>query len=622
MKLLSRVPPSVVLTFFFETVYLIVLAATDGYDAARTGEVRRIVLTYGVLGALFWLGDLLFPTRRGRLAVAVTLFSIFCIVNFARFETAGVFDYGFLHENVRELMTPLGRHIVGSRVRAHEVLLLLVLPIACGVWFLRRNVGDAPIRWRRRTRGAWALACLAVLFGLPVFHVTTHESVTGFAASAFRYYSQARTAEAAIGGAGGYPLVYDFVPSAEGRAAAGEPAPRPHVILLFLESWSGIYSDARQPDGTPYTPVFDERRTTGLSFDHFYGNSIQSSRGRFATLCSLIPMFRGKEFNDLSRAPLHCLPKVLSEAGYLSVIDSASDEPQFERSEEFFAHLGFDEVRFEDPERRGTEPGIWGAGLQDDLFYRAFFQRLDAKVAADPDRPLFAVGINASNHYPFDQDPGHVPATGPKSKYGKNYVASLHAQDARLASFFEELDKRPAFRDGIVVLVGDHSFPADEHGIHFNGLGAYEETFKTVMMLRWNGHVAPRVDHHATASQLDLAPTITDLLQLSHPSHFAGRSLLVAGGEPRAVPLVQPYDGIRLVATRWPFKLQRHEGSEQDHLYDLSKDPDEDVDRVDDPALRPVLEELRATIARMRKSQAVLKANRVFPASSAERSAP
>ena len=90
------------------------------------------------------------------------------------------------------------------------------------------------------------------------------------------------------------------------------------------------------------------------------------------------------------------------------------------------------------------------------------------------------------------QEPEARPRTRLPTKYRRNYVASLSAADAWLATFFDELERRPAFRDSIVVLVGDHSFPADEHGIHFNGLGSYEEAFHTGFALRWKGHVQPR----------------------------------------------------------------------------------------------------------------------------------
>lgn len=323
-------------------------------------------------------------------------------------------------------------------------------------------------------------------------------------------------------------------------------------------------------------------------------------------------MFRGKEFYDIPRTRLHCLPQQLADLGYGTFFYSATDDPDFDYSDKWFARVGFGDVRFAEHRKIVNDPAMWGMGVQDDVFYQRFFAILDEKAAREPGKPQLAVLANASHHYPFDKGPNHVPDPGYATKYRRNYVASLSAADAWLATFFDELDRRPAFRDAIVILVGDHSFPADEHGIHFNGLGAFEEAFHTGFMLRWNGHVPPRVVRDQAASQVDLAPTILDLLQIRARTHFTGRSLFAEGDRP-PVPLVQPYDGVRLAAVKWPFKLVRHESADQEQLYDLASDPDEANDRIHDPRLAAELAGLRDTIVRIHANEAILRADRVWP---------
>lgn len=606
----TYVPTSVWLVFVVQTIFLVALAATDGYDAARHGEIFRVLFTYVVLACIFgllhlWLG------ARSRFAVASTLFvfALVVVLNFARFETAGSFDYVFFFENARELTTPLGRHIVASQVKAFEVALFLLLPLAAGTALVKWPSPSWPLS--RRACHVVAVSMLAVLVLLPAVGMTTHESLSTFVVSGIRFHVTQREAEASAAVA--FPLVRNATPSREARTIAASDAPRPHVILLFLESWSGIWQDRVRANGEPVTPVFDARRREGLSFDHFYGNSMQSSRGHFATLCSLIPVYRGKEFTDLLDTRLHCLPQALRDVGYRTLVRSATDGPHFERATEFFGHIGFDEVTFESPEGRGKDPMLWGSGLQDDAFYRKFFAELDERLDRFPGQPLFAVGINASNHYPFREGPNHVPAEELPTRYGRDFVGSLHEQDAWLTVFFQELERRPALNDAIVILVGDHSFPADEHGVHFNGLGSYEEVFRTGFAMFWRGHLPPSRVTDRTASQIDIAPTVTDLLQLGGPTHFEGRSLVAEDPKPVVAPLVQPYDGVRLVAVRYPYKLETHLSSRQEHLFDLETDPDEQIDRLEDPTLEPELARLRSTTTRIRWSQTILRANRVWP---------
>jgi phosphoglycerol transferase MdoB-like AlkP superfamily enzyme len=323
-------------------------------------------------------------------------------------------------------------------------------------------------------------------------------------------------------------------------------------------------------------------------------------------------MMRGKEFADLPDTRLHCLPQVMKDHGYATSFDSASDGPFFEAALPWLERAGFDEVRFAPDRHALADPAIWNVGVEDDVFYQRYFAALDERMARAPGVPQFAVLANVSHHYPFDKSPHHVPTAGYPTKYQRNYVASLTEADGWLATFFAELDRRPAFNDAIVILVGDHSFPADEHGIHFNGLGSFEESFHTVFSLRWRGHVTAEDVRDRAASQIDVAPTILDLLQIQERTHFVGTSLFADGVRP-PVPLVQPYDGIHIAAVEWPFKLVRHESAQQQHLYDLSADPGEEHDRADDPALAAEVSRLGETLTRIRTSEALLRANRVWP---------
>jgi arylsulfatase A-like enzyme len=614
------VPTGVIVACVLETVFLVVFAATDGYDVARSGEALRVVVTYVTTGALFALVHLAVGARR-RLALGVTFGALllFIAVNVARQASMGSFDYGFVFDHAGDVTTPLGWHILVEQLGAPALAMLAVLPPASLLALIARP--SRPPRHGRRLRICAVAALGAFLALVPLARIGTHEALTGFAASAIRFYAEERVAEAAVQ-AKPYPYVHDEAPTPRGLAlagaTAGAPSPRPHVIVLFLESVNGLFVDrARERDGRHYMPVFDAHLATGLTVTHFYGSSVHSSRGHFATLCSLVPMYRGKEFTDLPATRFHCLPEVLRDAGYQTLFYSATGEPHFEGSDAFFARIGFSEVEFQE-DLRGKDPTFWGVGLQDDVFYRRFFSVLDGELARSPGKPIFAVAANASNHYPFREGPAHEADPAEPTSYRRDYVGSLAESDAWLATFFDELEKRPALEDALVVLVSDHSFPADEHGIHFNMIGAYEEAFRAAFLLRWPGHVpaGAKIADRA-ASQVDVAPTIADLLGLRFRSHFAGRSLF-SDAPPEPVAMVQPYDGVHLVAVKLPYKLVVQESAEQEHLYDLSKDPREEHDLLPEaergPAERKAaLAALRQAVARIRANQALLRENRVWP---------
>lgn len=330
-RVIAAVPRSVWLGWGAQTLFLIGLRATDGYAAASRGEWLRIVLTYVAAGAIFLGVDVAFVRRR--FFAAGVVLAAFVLVNFARIETAGSFDYGFLYENASELQTPLGRQIALSNVNPLEVALFLALPLVLGLVVIRRWI--APVRrWGPRSSRALAALSVWTLVLLPLAGLTSHESLSMFVASAVRFHAYSRAAQASVGGVP-FPYVRDFVPSESAARIAGG-GKKPHVIMLFLESWSGRYVDRARPDGRPFTPVFDRHRREGLAYDHFYGNSVQSCRGHFATLCSLPPMYHAKEVVDLPGTRLHCLPRVLAESGYRTFVHSATDGPTFDRSQAFF----------------------------------------------------------------------------------------------------------------------------------------------------------------------------------------------------------------------------------------------------------------------------------------------
>jgi len=130
------------------------------------------------------------------------------------------------------------------------------------------------------------------------------------------------------------------------------------------------------------------------------------------------------------------------------------------------------------------------------------------------------------------------------------------------------------FANSLVIMCGDHGFPAGEHGNFFSEIGCFEESFRTPLLIWWPGHVAPRVDAERVCSQLDLAPTVLELLGISATTHFMGRSLLRAPLIANPVtPLFQPYDGMYLCLLQYPKKYAWHLRTGREYLYDLVRTP-------------------------------------------------
>ena len=178
---------------------------------------------------------------------------------------------------------------------------------------------------------------------------------------------------------------------------------------------------------------------------------------------------------------------------------------------------------------------------------------------------------------------------------------------------FSELAKRPEFADSIVIITGDHSFPNGEHGVYANYSSIYEEIFKTPFLLLWPGHFRPERMSDVPHSQLDIAPTILDLLGLKLRNHFAGdsifdRSLPVN----RSIYLVQPYSGSFLGVLKYPLKYFWNTGTRHEYLLNLQIDPKETKNYIGSSFHTKEIKELKAGIDVILKSDTLVKHNRIW----------
>ncbi len=154
------------------------------------------------------------------------------------------------------------------------------------------------------------------------------------------------------------------------------------------------------------------------------------------------------------------------------------------------------------------------------------------------------------------------------------YDEEILAFDQGLGNLFRELEKRDLRRKTIVVLASDHGEAFLEHEDIKHCRGVYDSLIR-VPLLFWIPGVAEPATRSSPVSNLDIVPTILDLLGLEPPP-MAGRSLrqVLASDEP--VPALSfsamgPYRS----ANDTRHKLIQHLGKESYELYDLHQDPAE-----------------------------------------------
>jgi arylsulfatase A-like enzyme len=181
------------------------------------------------------------------------------------------------------------------------------------------------------------------------------------------------------------------------------------------------------------------------------------------------------------------------------------------------------------------------------------------------------------------------------------YADSLLYVDSQIARLIQYLKQRGMWERTIVVLTGDHGQAFYEHGFAAHAGPIFNEVMKVPLVIRAPG-LEP--DHETRpAQQVDVTPSVLDLLGLPpHPS-FQGISLFDAAPKPnRSVyMLAQTPQAFQYGIIRSGFKLIYDEWQQQYSLYDLTADPEE---RNDLAAYKPELvKELSQRLQTWRKLQ-------------------
>jgi choline-sulfatase len=186
------------------------------------------------------------------------------------------------------------------------------------------------------------------------------------------------------------------------------------------------------------------------------------------------------------------------------------------------------------------------------------------------------------------------------------YLGAVSYVDDHLARLLEILQVTGRLDNTVVILTSDHGDMQGERGLWYK-MSFFEGSARVPLVVSGPGRFAPtRV--HSPVSTMDLLPTLVGIAGGDDSAEALGdldaQSLLpllrgerddreLVVGEYLAEGAVAPLVMVR----RGSWKLV-HSPADPDQLYDLSTDPLERTNRVDDPAAAEVLADLRAEVSR------------------------
>lgn len=556
-----------------------------------------------------------------RVAAAMTVLALFGYASlcFYNWKTNSTLSFSLLADHLRELQEREAWIVVSDQLGVRDYFVLAA--IYTGLWaiewkFTLFSPSTTIFRHYLLVAGAAGIVWFVVIVWGPV----TSEPATLLARSvlgeSFRLRQHGLTVPAS------QFSQFPYVQNSEISPLTPSATNRPHIFVLMIESFNARFVTELGADGYPLMPRFQDAIRKGVWVQPFYGNATYTIKGQEATLTSLPPTLSGNLANTYKEVRFRALPLILREEGYETIFFQAYRNLEFAGTGEFMRRCGFEFVQALTQDLTKTmDPEVfWGWGAQDDAFYDRFFTWLSesdphpsSSSQRDLSRPLFAFLATISSHSPYDEIPRSQCRAFPNPTSKAEWYANIINQvDRGIGRFLDNLEHSVYASNAIVVITSDHSIPMGEHGAHSLQAGFFEESFRIPCLILWPGKLKPRLIENEPFSQVDIAPTLLDLAGIITPHHFTGRSIFQQTTQPRSAVLVQPYDGLYLVARQAAWKYVFHNATGREFIFDLARDPDERINRFWEtpPELRG---RLRLEAGRLWLHDHLLAQNRIWP---------
>jgi arylsulfatase A-like enzyme len=110
-------------------------------------------------------------------------------------------------------------------------------------------------------------------------------------------------------------------------------------------------------------------------------------------------------------------------------------------------------------------------------------------------------------------------------RYMQDYLGTIKAVDENVGRVLDYLEENDLMENTIIVYTSDQGFYLGEHG-WFDKRFAYNESFKTPLLVSWKNHINPGSVSDEMVQNLDFAQTFLDAAQIKAPEDMQGESLL------------------------------------------------------------------------------------------------
>jgi arylsulfatase A-like enzyme len=355
------------------------------------------------------------------------------------------------------------------------------------------------------------------------------------------------------------------------------------------------------------SPVLDRLANTGVRFERHLAQSSWTKSSMASLWTGLYPARTGiTRFDDVIPEAAEMATEVLREAGFqtIGLYRNGWVAPTFGFDQGFEVYQRPvpkplpPQVRRENPtlSEKGTDEGLVEAAVE---FARVNGQR----------RWFLYLHLMDLHEYVYDEESALFGAS-----YSDIYDNSIRWTDGTIEILLEALAELGQLENTVIAVASDHGEAFLERGFEGHARRVYRETTEVPFFLSLPFRIEPGVVVQARTSNVDIWPTILDLLGLQPPQGIDGRSRVpdilssASGQAPGAEnpPVIadldqnwaqrerDPLPTIAVVEGAYRYVRVEQSGDRRtEELYDATDDPRELRDRAaEEPE---ALERLRAT---------------------------
>ena len=286
-----------------------------------------------------------------------------------------------------------------------------------------------------------------------------------------------------------------------------------NVVVVMVESLSADYLGT-YGNKENLTPYLDKLAKESLVFDKVFATGTRTVRGLDA-LSIAIPPIPGQ-------AIVH-----RPDSDHLATLGEFLEAQQFRT---FFMYGGYGVFDSMNAYFRGNDykvvdrtdfdkstiqaENVWG--IDDESLFNNSISMIDRMVK--PPQPFFAHIMTTSNHRPFTFPEGKVDLPQGHREGAVKYT------DYALGKLIENAKTKPWFKDTLFVIVADHCSSAA-------GKTKLPVEKYRIPLFFYAPDLLPAGHYSRVVSQIDIAPTLLDILGAKGSQHFFGQSLFKAERE-------------------------------------------------------------------------------------------